>query len=504
MSIGHEILVPRYPGTEVHAIWAQLGPSDRIEAFRKWIGEDINHPSLFIVDDIDGINEDKTIQAALPRDAKTVLFSTRDPSIVDSLSRECEELRIPPMDMDEMAALIASVTNRSKALHVDITEQESEAIAKVVGGHALGACRAISYIIHVLAQTAENRPVISFLEMANGTNWEARLRFLQYKPRFSQSILETFEVSLKRLRKHQAEAVSLLELITFLSDSDNTLDFRRFLGIERPWLTDIKGRLANFETLTNGLSDKNEILAELENVSIGFRPSLSKPLRLHPLWTECVLQRAGHKARCSWLAQILLLCYMSSKRHEHIDLLHPFVLNCMDVAKRFDIDILGIMQSDDLSAWIRTFGRLQDEVDPVENIETTTGAEDLTAPPSGTSGNNEVERDIHPRVHVMESICEDSEQFKISLASHDQEIFSLESHQSREARFIFLLRRLRIAEEALHNEHITEYSIQQAHVKAYDWMIRIIPLLNIPDPTLLGRLRLRRQSYMEQYGLQDL
>ena len=499
MSIGHDILAPRYPGTDLHAIWLQLSPSDRIDAFRKWIGEQINQPSLFIVDDIDGINEDKTIQAALPREAKTILFSTRDPSIVDSLSRECEELRIPPMDVDELAALIAFVTKRSKALHVDITEQELEAIAKVVEGHALGACRAISYIIHVLAQTAEDRPVISFLAMISGTDWKARLKFLHYRPRFGQSILETFEVSLKRLRKHQAEAVSLLELIAFLSDSDNTLDFRRFLGIDRPWLTHIKGRLTNFETFKNGLSDKNEILAELENVSIGFRPSLSKPLRLHPLWTECVLQRAGHEARCSWLVQILQLCYVSSKRQEHIDILHPFALNCTDIAKRFDIDIDRITESEELSAWVRMVGRLQNNEALCEEVEATTGAEDRTLPPSGVKGNHEAGRYIHPMIHVMESLCEDSKKFQISLASHDQEVFSPESHQSLVNRFKALLGRLRNAEEALQNENIRESRFQQAHVKTYDWMIKIMPFLN--TPIVLDQLCLRKQSYTEQYGI---
>ena len=500
MSIGHEILVSRYPGTDVHAAWLQLGPSDRIDAFRRWIGEEINQPSLFIVDDIDGINEDNTIHAALPRDAKTVLFSTRDPSIVDSLSRECEELRIPPMDMDEMAALIASVTNRSKALPVDITKQESEAIAEVVGGHALGACRAISYIIHVLAQTAED-PVKCFLEMFNGTDWEARLKFLQYKPRFGQSILETFEVSLERLRKHKAEAISLLELIAFLSDSENTLDFRRFLSLERPWLSHIKGRL---ETFANGLSDKNEILAELENVSIGFRPSISKPLRLHSLWTECVLQRAGHEARCSWLVQVLLLCYMSSKRQEHMDILHPFALNCTDIANRFYIDIDSIAGSEELGAWISTLERSQDEEDPFEEVEATTGAKDQTLPPSGTSENDEAGRDMHPAIHVMENLCEDSKQFQISLKSYDREVFSPESHQSQVDQFKALLRRLRNAEAASHNDHIREYRFQQALVKTYDWMIKIMPLLNIPNPVVLEQLCLGKQNYRERYGIQAL
>ena len=383
MSIGHDILECRHSGADLHAIWIQLGPIERIDAFRRWLGETQNESSLFIVDDIDGIGDDSAIRDALPRDARFILFSTRDPSIVDSVDRACEEIRVPSMDVDEMASLMAFLLKRSKALQIDITEHELESIARVVDGHALGACRAISYIVRVLAQTAKDRPVQAFLKMMVSSNWKARLHFLQYEPSYGLglSIEKTFEVSLQRLRKHQDEAISLLELIANLSGTEDTLDFRQFLDIERLWLEDVKTRLPDYATFANGLSDKSEVLAELENVSIGFRPSLSQPLRLHPLWTECMLQRAGHERRCSWLSQILLLSYESSVRGEFIDTLDAFVQNCGEIAERFDIELEQLTQSKDMNIWLRSILDYHDGSDSSEEVESTSGTVSTFADP---------------------------------------------------------------------------------------------------------------------------
>lgn len=499
MSIGHDILALRHPSTDVHAMWLQLGPSERINAFRNWLGEEQNQPSLFIVDDIDGIPDDASIQAAFPRDARCVLFSTRDPSIIDSLDRECKELRITSMDVDEMALLMETVLRRSTSLQVDITERELESIAKIVDGHALGACRAISYIIQVLAQTAKSRPVEAFLDMITSRDWKARLRFLRYKPRFGQSIMETYEVSLQRIRKHQDEAILLLELIAFLSSTDDNLDFRQFLDIERPWLTQFEGKLANFETFDKGLSDKNELLAELEHVSMGLRPSFSKPLQLHPLWTECTLQRATHDGRCRWLGQILLLCYESSRREECIDVLRPFVLNCVDIAERFYIDLDRLVDSADLSHWLSVVRKPTEDSTVSQEVEAVAEAEKQTP----AVKDDEVETEACYRICCC--LQEDCHDLQRRLASLEQEsagtVPATEKQQTLVTQFTKFLMRLRKLEETTHKGHFAIARIQQAHIKTYDILIEIRPLLMQYNQKLTDQLQTRKRNLQQQYGM---
>lgn len=500
MSIGHDILALRYPGVDVHSMWLQLGPSERINAFRTWLGEEQNQPSLFIVDDIDGIPDDASIQAAFPRDARCVLFSTRDPSIIDSLDRECKELRITSMDVDEMVSLMESVLRRSTSLQIDITERELESIAEFVDGHALGACRAISYIIHVLAQTAKSRPVEAFLDMITSRNWKARLRFLNYKPRFGQSILETYEVSLQRIRRHPDEAILLLELIAFLSSKHDNLDFRQFLDIDRPWLTQFVEELANFESFSNGLSDKDRLLAELEHVSIGLRPSLSKPLQLHPLWTECTLQRATHDGRCRWLGQILLLCHESWRREECVDILRPFVLNCVDVAERFDIDLDRVVDSADLSLWLSDITKRTQESTVSQELAIVAEAEKQTP----AVKDDEVETEACYRIFCC--LRDDCHNLQRRLSTLEREsagtVTATETQQSSVTQFVDRLMRLRKLEETVHKGQFAIAKIQHAHVKTYDILIDIIPLLKQFNQALTDQLHIRKRNIQQQYGMQ--
>ena len=126
-----------------------------------------------------------------------------------------------------------------------ISEEELEAIAKVVDGHALGACGVIFYILHVLAQTTES-PANVFLDMFDGREWEYRLQLSEYKPRIGLSIIEVSAISLARMRQDQMDPARLLELIAFLSGKDQSLNFRSFPRLERPWLEKLQSVLPEF------------------------------------------------------------------------------------------------------------------------------------------------------------------------------------------------------------------------------------------------------------------
>ena len=178
-SIGHDLLAHRYPNVDLASIWRAYEPKERIQAFKTWLAHPINQPSLFIIDDLDGLQDESLIQAALPHEARVVLYSTRDPSLIGSLGRDSQEYFVPTMDVDEMASLMNHILRRSgqRSINARISEHELEAIANVVDGHALGACRAITYIMQSLAQMVES-PAAAFLETFQGSKWEDRRRFL--------------------------------------------------------------------------------------------------------------------------------------------------------------------------------------------------------------------------------------------------------------------------------------------------------------------------------------
>ena len=89
-GIGHDILASRYPTSDLARIWRGLQPSDRVCAFKSWLGDPENSDTIFIVDDLDGLIDDSVIKSALPSEARLILFSARDPSIALGLRRECQ------------------------------------------------------------------------------------------------------------------------------------------------------------------------------------------------------------------------------------------------------------------------------------------------------------------------------------------------------------------------------------------------------------------------------
>lgn len=305
---------------------------------------------LFIVDDLDSLTNEADIRAALPREARVILYSTRDPSIVENLGRSFKQYRVLTMDVDEMALLMAMVFRRSgnSSSGAQIAETDLEAIANVIDGHALAGCRAVSYIIHVLSQFTADAPAKQLVAMFQGSDWKARSHFLRYQPRFGLSIMDTFQLSLNRLRQHQVAAPRFLELLAFISSKDQSLDFRKFFSVVRPWLDDLRPSLPDYELLAAGPLEQGEYLTELENVSVGFRDTLNFPMRLHPLWLECIRQRAEPEGRYRWLRQILLLCYWPELRSDKTNdenVLRPFITNAFQIAEDFQIDANKIVAS---------------------------------------------------------------------------------------------------------------------------------------------------------------
>ncbi|KAI9870960.1 MAG: hypothetical protein M1830_003586 [Pleopsidium flavum] len=482
-SIGHDLLASRRSYQDLHAVWRGLEPPDRVRAFKAWLGDADNQPSLFIVDDLDGLRTDTAIKAALPREALVVLYSTRDPSIIGGLRRNCQEFRVPTMDTDEMATLMESILHQSGSTfsQATLSEEELESVAKVVDGNALAGCRAISYIVQVLAQTAETRPAQIFLDVFNGSDWKARKQFLHFKPRFGLSIMETFETSLQRLRRHQIAARRLVQLIAFLSSPDHSLDFRKFLSIERPWLLEFRASLPDYDVFATGLTGQGEYLAELENVSIGFRSIPNGPLQLHPLWTECIHQRAEHEGRVLWLRQILLVCFGSWTRDEAMDRINPFIQNCLQVAARFQIDLDELFQNATVRDWIK------------QRAERGGQASEQSAYSPVIS---QKPYPIRQTVLALRDSCAEASQIFHQVGAVDA---TEESYAEARARLLPLLRQLRQLENA-HEDLHQDYTTAQLHLEIYDILISIAMLFERRNPLLGQQLRDRKWRYLHEFG----
>ena len=479
-------------------MWRSYGPSERVRAFKMWLGHASNQESLFIVDDLDRHKDETLIKAALPREAQIILYSTRDSSLIETLDRDSQSYHIPIMKDDEMASLMTMTMRKNGSIFASTTlsERELEAIAKVVSGHALGACRAISYIFHVLAQASDDAGDAAkiFLEICNGQDWESRLRFLEYKPSIGLSIMETFVISLDRIHRHRPKVERVLELLAFINDKDHKLNFRNFFRSIRPWLQELQPILPDYDIFASGLAGQSEYIAQLENVSIGVRQDVSTPLQIHPLWLECIQQRAGHEGRTRWIRQIILICRGSHTRNEEkSDSLRSFVENCCAIAARFRISLDELFGSSDLRAWVHNLNEdLEDSSD--ESSSTSESSDQLEAENTVEDSTPEAVGDAP---QVTPKLFEDMANLQVSCNETAQALASLNTSKMSEQlftswlqRYLTLLKRLRSLEDG--GRDLLE--VKTLHLGVYDVLLRMAPKFEHLNPKLGDLLRGRRSE----------
>lgn len=118
---------------------------------------------MFLVDDLDALENDDDIKTGLSFNAQTLISSTRNPSILDGLSVNCSGFWVREMDIDDTSSLIRTLLKWFSAggMEIEMNEEEVKAVARAVDGHALGACRAASYISRILAQSPDDSPTRS-------------------------------------------------------------------------------------------------------------------------------------------------------------------------------------------------------------------------------------------------------------------------------------------------------------------------------------------------------
>lgn len=476
--LGHEILTARHSKQDLYSIWCSYTPEEKIEAVKAWFEEPENHDTLFIVDDLDGLKDEDAIQAVLPRQAKIVMLSTRNPGLVSELPRKIDRLRLLPLHVSEAVDLMrASLHNWNKE-NLPIPEKELEEIAREVACHPLGALNAISYITARLAQDSDS-PVAEFLTILRSKNYHDRLEFLAYKPPFRHSIMQTLDISFKRLRHPDGLVTNLLNLLSFLELDEPDVDFRRFF-FKREWLHELKEDLPDYTIFAAERSKLRAAFEELENVSIGHRVAPALPLQVHPLWMECLRQRLGHDGRIRFLQQVLLVCHGSIIRDEKLVDIIPHAKNCLYVAVKFQISMDDLSLRPDVRIWIDGFS-----------------AKPETAPPAIVPSTGAFRFDQDSYTAALE-LSEDCETATRDCESGDVDaIISDEKWSTLSESLMSLLKRLQ-NHEARYQKPLRK-EICDLHMRAYGSLLIAAFQIRKRNHMLYEQLQRRRAAFEEKF-----
>ncbi|KAG4443357.1 hypothetical protein IFR05_001146 [Cadophora sp. M221] len=359
MHIGPEVLLYKYQGRDTRDIWSRMPAEERIEMFKEWLSQPENSETLVMLDDLDGLADPELILSAIPQGAKTVIFSTRSPTLREEVDRECQHLRLWSMKTDDIIDIMEAAVRQSDY------EQDGElynrnvlrGIAKAVHGHPLAASHAIKYIIRVISQEPVDSPAETFLSILEDPNYETRANFLEYKPRVP-SIMETFYVSRNRLPDPHGLAWTLIQFLSILETDASIVDYRDFF-YKRQCVIDAE-EFTNHELLSNCGPKLSEAFADLEAVSFGERLQISKPFRFHPLWLECARHAMGREMRLCAVEQVLLICHRTIEgamgdeaREKALKSFLPHIRHCVVVCENFGIDLGNFRGPEDTLMWYR-------------------------------------------------------------------------------------------------------------------------------------------------------
>lgn len=98
--IGPEYLLQEFRGRDLQAIWSNESPEDKVRRFKAWLKDPDNDDALFLVDDVDGIQQLADRDLAFPDEAETILYTTRNPVFKRNDIRVRQMVRLSFMDID--------------------------------------------------------------------------------------------------------------------------------------------------------------------------------------------------------------------------------------------------------------------------------------------------------------------------------------------------------------------------------------------------------------------
>lgn len=103
----------KYQGRGTRDIWSRMPAEERVETFKKWLSQPENIETLVMLDDLDGLADPELILSAIPLGAKTVIFSTRSPTLREEVDRECQHLRLWSMKTDDIIDIMEATVRQS-------------------------------------------------------------------------------------------------------------------------------------------------------------------------------------------------------------------------------------------------------------------------------------------------------------------------------------------------------------------------------------------------------
>jgi hypothetical protein len=311
--IGPEYLLKDFRGQDLQQIWRNESSEEKVGRFKSWLDDPENAETLFILDDMDGLKILEERAAALPNEAKNILYTTQNPVFRESSIRSRHKVRISTMDADKIIEVMEDVRNNERTageMTGDLHDRGTLLnIAAAVYGHPLAASIAIKYICRVISQYNAETAGMEFVIKFESDSFGERREFLDFTPEVP-SIMETFYVSKSRLPEPDGAAWKLMQFHSMLeTEGSASFDPRKFFFNHSCQITpeefpdsDILGA-ENFYL--------RRLFSDLETVSFGERIEVSNPFSFHPLWLECTRHAMGSSGRLRYARQVLLVCYHS-------------------------------------------------------------------------------------------------------------------------------------------------------------------------------------------------
>jgi hypothetical protein len=461
--VGADVLPQRIPLADKQTVWNNLSRQERVEAFVSWLSELSSTASVLLFDDVDALADMQGVAWAIGSCAHTVLFTSRNPSVLESLCESAHRdgcpYQISDMSIQELVNLMTHTLRAASLARnpLDISSTNLEKVADIVQGHSMAACRAVQFICQRLALNPGADPTTRFLSSFENGDWETRNAFLEFRQIPGRSLAEVFEASLKRLRESEHLASRLLHFAAFLSET--VQHFRVFMLRDRPWLSAVEAEVPNVSLFRLDRSLFDKLLHDLVNTSALIFLD-DGTLKIHALLQEYLRQRVGHPGRLRILRQIYLLADISVKLDEDTTIMQQFKDNCIRIAEAFRITVNDIAPS-------------QEVMQIIDN-----------------------RRQRHNVPGILQELRSQCHKIAATLLGSDGGFSSEEARNRYSSQVVPIIRALFKFEQ----EHVWSNSNQRtvdAHVALYDDLIEIVR----GNPDLQERLPRQRQLFIERTGL---
>lgn len=301
---------------------AEIGsPLDSVDALKSWMLSPGHEDWLLVLDNLDDIT--MKIDRFLPTGASgSVLITTRDRNAIGSVATS--GFHLTAMDLLDAEHLFLRTQNLGADPHLQEFTSGSEHqilkdILQELQCFPLAIDQAASFI-------RENSPMTlreyqTYLR-PRSKDRERLLRFKKANPTYPESVMTTWEISLRHLEREKPVAGWVLQLLGFLDHSDISEDLLTSVTQQIPWVfnTDLDGKRLRPKYQTQVASLKRDVHFR---VAIGTLLSLSLiqrhefTLRVHPLVHEWIRVRLNpepeKQASFSFVSALLLYQYLPSE-----------------------------------------------------------------------------------------------------------------------------------------------------------------------------------------------